>query len=335
MVLPPKGWRKAGEGCAPPVSSWPPGTRSTRPPPRDLREAAPGDGGGTAENPPSPAPLSPPRPVDGWRPAREAAAPQPPREGRSTRGGGRHSRGERSRAPSAPSRPHTHSRSARCRPAALRRRSMAFSGPQRNGDAQECSMEDGAHTKRPVLVPARGRRGNRPRQRDLPAPRPAGPPERAPGGTAQWHPSPPPRQADPLTAGQAAHGAWGCPATPAEHIYPGGVRRRRQGTGPGATGHPPRAGGWRTTLRSPLSSPPHSRLRPAGRGAAGPPSPPRQRGRPPSPQRGRGTREGTQLSPHTARPHAPHRLLPRGAQQAGEPAPAHKDDTRTGPGGCT
>ena len=34
----------------------------------------------------------------------------------------------------------THSRSARCLPAALRQRSRAPRGPQRNGDTQEFSM---------------------------------------------------------------------------------------------------------------------------------------------------------------------------------------------------
>ena len=87
--LAPKGWRGAGEECAPLVGSWPSGTGTTRPPPRDRRGAT-GDQRGTAGNPPFPRPSPPsppPRPADGRRPGREAAAPHPPQKGRSTQGG--------------------------------------------------------------------------------------------------------------------------------------------------------------------------------------------------------------------------------------------------------
>ena len=190
--LAPEGWRGAGEECAPPVGGWPPRTGTTRQPPRDLRGAAPGDQKGGCKEPPSiPSPPPPPGPrTAGGRPGRWR--PHTPPRGPPHQGGGRHSRGGRSRAPSAPTRPPTRFCSARCRLAALRWPSRAPHGPQRNGNAQECSMEGGRQTKRPASLPARERRANRPQQRDLPAPRPAGPPGRAPGGTAHWHPPPAP-----------------------------------------------------------------------------------------------------------------------------------------------
>ena len=80
--LAPKEWREAGEECAPPDGGWPPGTGTTRLLHSDRRRAAPGDQGGTAGNPPPPPRPSPPfptlRPADDQRPAREAAALQPP-----------------------------------------------------------------------------------------------------------------------------------------------------------------------------------------------------------------------------------------------------------------
>ena len=127
---------------------------------------------------------------------------------------------------------------------------------------------------------ARGRRVSRPRQR-VP---------------------PPPSHTNPPAAYKAAHG---CPATPAERVYPEGVRRGGSGTGTGATGHPLEAGGWGTAARPPLPSPPHSPPRPAGHGGAGPPAPPRPWGRSPSPRGDRDAREGTQLDLHAARPRAP------------------------------
>ena len=88
---------------------------------------------------------------------------------------------------------------------------------------------------------------------------------------------PPPRQADPPTADQDAPGARGFPATPGESRYGGRVRQRRGRTGPGATGHPSRTGGWGTTARPPLPSPPHSALQPAGNRGAVPAPPPQGR----------------------------------------------------------
>ena len=177
----------------PPLSAaGPPGPEPPGRPPATAAGRRQGTSGGLRGTPPPSPPLSPPRPADGRRPAREAAAPHSPPRGPRHPGGGRHSRGERSRAPSAPGRLPNHSRSARCQPAALRLHSRAPRGPQRNGVTQECSMEGGAQTKRPASVLARRRRGNRPQQRDLPLPRPAGPPGRGPGGTAHWQPSPSP-----------------------------------------------------------------------------------------------------------------------------------------------
>ena len=71
------------------------------------------------------------------------------------------------------------------------------------------------------------------------------------------------------------------------------------------------AGGWRTTARPLLPSPPHS---PSGLRATGAPAlhpPPEAERRPLSLRRGRGVRGGTRLSLHVSRPHAPHRLLLR------------------------
>ena len=288
----------------PPRRRLAPGTTTNRPPPHDRQVGGARGPGRDCGDPPLPPPLPPPA-------HRRPAAGQ-----------------------GAPCRPPTHSRSALCRLAALRRRSRAPGGPQRNGDTQECSMEEGAQTKRPALVPARRRRGNRPRKRDLPVPGPAGPPGRAPGGMAHWQPPLPP-QADQQTTGHAAPGPWGCPATPAEHIYPGGVRRRRRGTGPGATGRPPeqRSGEPRRDRPSPLPPTPSSGLRATGALALQP-----SRGGgdvPPPPEGAAAPGGGAQPSPHTARPHAPHGLLLRGPRQAGEPAPAHKGDTRTTPGAGT
>ena len=127
----PKGGGGQGEGVPPPSAAGPPGTGTTRPP---------GDQGGTAGNHPSPPPSPPPWRADSRRPAREAAAPQPPLKGPGHPGGGRHSRGERSPAPGAPNQPPTHSPSACCLPAALRQRSRVPRGPQRHGSTQICSM---------------------------------------------------------------------------------------------------------------------------------------------------------------------------------------------------
>ena len=328
----------------PPVDGWPPGTGTTRPPPRSRLELAPGDRRGTTGSPPLPSPppsppLSPPGPrTAGGRPGGRRPRtppppglggdpppppPPPPPPGRAaTPRGGRHCRSKRCCTPSASSRPPTHSRSARGRPAALRRRSRAPCGPQRDGSTRTCakadpspSLEGGAQTKRPTLVPARGGRRNRPQQGDLPAPRPAGPPGRAPeGGRRTDHPRPPPgrlthrRPARPRPAPGAAKRP-----RPNTHTW-GGCASEEGGSGPGATGHPPGGGRWGTTARLPLPSPPTTPLRPAGRQkqATGAPdlNPPQGRGDvPPPPERAAAPGEGTLLSLYATRPQAPTCLL--------------------------
>ena len=248
-----------------------------------------GTRGGLRGTPPPPhpplPPLSPPpargRPEAGQEGGGPAAHPRGPRHP----GGGHHSHGERSCAPSAASQPPTHSRSARCRPAAPRRRSRAPRGLQRNGDTQECRMERGARTKRPALVPARRRRGKRPRHKDLPAPRPAGPPDEPPGVRCTGSPPPPPRQADPTTAGQAAHSARGCPPTPAEHIYPGGCAGEEGGLSRGLRATPQGRGSENHGATPPLLFPP---LPPPACGPGGrrPCSPPEAEGTSPMPPKG-------------------------------------------------
>ena len=166
--LAPVGRRGAGEGCASPVGGRLPGTGTTGPHSRGRQGAAPGNQGGTEGNPPSTPtvpPLSappPPRPqAAGGRP--EGRRPRTPPERAAAPRGGRHSIGERSRPPSAPSQPPTHSRITRCQLAALRRRC----GPRQNGGTEECADEAarlGAHPGKAG--------GGRPRQRELPPPLP-------------------------------------------------------------------------------------------------------------------------------------------------------------------
>ena len=83
-------------------------------------------------DPPSPPP--PPGPSAG-RGCLERQRPRIPPGGPLHPGGGHHSRGERSRAPSAPGRPPAHSHITRCQPATDRR-------------------QPGMRTQRPTLVPA-------------------------------------------------------------------------------------------------------------------------------------------------------------------------------------
>ena len=108
---------------------------------------------------------------------------------------------------------------------------------------------------------------------------PTGPPWCPAGGAGGTHHAraplgevarrPPPHQADPPTACQAAPGAQGCPTAPAEQVYLGGMRQRRRGAEPGTTGHPRGEGRWGTTAQPPLPSPPTP---PSARRAAGAPA---------------------------------------------------------------
>ena len=188
-------------------------------------------------------------------------------------------------------------------------------GPQRarrgRGAGRKCSVEVGAQTKRPALVPARGGRRNRPHQGDLPAPRQTGPPRQAPeGGRRYDHPSPPAR----LTHRQPAvqRPSPGAAKRPRPNKYTlGGMRRRRGGDWAG--GHRPcprrrEVGNHDAILPLPSPhSPPLARGRPeTDHRGAGPPPPPRQGGRPPSPRKGHGARGGgTLLSPYATPPGPP------------------------------
>ena len=80
------------------------------------------------------------------------------------------------------------------------------------------------------------------------------------------------------------------------------MRRRRRGTGTGATGDPPKAGGWGTAARPPPLSPP---LLPPAYGPRGrrPPNPPEAEGTSPLPQKGpRRPGGGAQLDPRAPAP---------------------------------
>ena len=283
--------------------------------------------------PPLPPPLPPPareRPEGAQRGGGPATPPRGPRHP----GGGRHSRGKGGRAPSAPGRQPTHSRSARCGPAALRRRSRAPRGPRRNGDAQECSVEGGAQTKRPALVPARGRRGNTPRQRDLPAPRPAGPSGQAPGRTEHWQPPPSPAR---LTHRRPArpHPAPGAARQPRLNIYTlGGCAGGDGGLGRGPLATPRGQGGGEARRYPPSPLPPTP---PSGLWAAGAPAlrPPRGRGDVPPPTKGAAAPEGDAGEPaRRAAPCAPTPAL-AGAATGGGARASHKKGARTVPGGGT
>ena len=130
--------------------------------------------------------------------ARRDGYPAPPPGGPLHPGRGQHSRGKRSRAPSAPGRPPAQSRITRCRPATERQSRKA-------------------QTRWPTLVPAWGRRGS------------------GPGGGGLS--PPPPCHTDPPATDRAALGAHDRTATPTARVYPRGVRWRRRVTGTGATGH--------------------------------------------------------------------------------------------------
>ena len=127
-----------------------------------------------------------------------------------------------------------------------------------------------AQTKWPASVPIRGRR------------------ERADRGKETSPPTP--CHTDPPAAGPAAPSAHGCPATPAERVYPGGMPKGTGGQGTAARPRPP--------------PPPHS---PPGLRAAGAPAlhPPRGRGGVPPPPGGTATPGGGRSWTRTPRAPAP------------------------------
>ena len=98
-----------------------PPIRRLAPQGQNHQAAPPQTSGGGVRGPGDP-PFSPPppKPIGGRTSAGETEALHPP-ERAAAPGGGHHSRGKRSRAPSAPGRPPAHSRITRCRPATERR----------------------------------------------------------------------------------------------------------------------------------------------------------------------------------------------------------------------
>ena len=241
----------------------------------------------SAAGPPGPElpgrPLPPTPPPSPWaaggRPERRR--PRTPPGGQLHPSEGRHSRSERSRAPSASRRPPAHSCITRCRPAALRR----GLGPQPNGGIQVCADEAaglgarlgkaGEQTvaRRPLFHP--------PQLATLTHRRPTGP------------------RLAPTTARQ-----------PRLNVYAqGGCAGEEggQGRGPRAT---PQGRGVGNSGAAPPSPLPRTPPRPAGRGGASPPPSPRPKGRNPSARRDRDARGGTGLDPHAAHPGNPHSPLP-------------------------
>ena len=278
---------EAGGGRVRPTSRrLAPRDRKRQPAPPRPRGAAPGDQGGTAGHPLSPLPLPPPPPrhAGSRRPAGETAAPQPPRRGRSTQGGDATASASAAARQAPPEeRPLTPAL-----PAANRRLCAGAVG--RNGTAAPRN----AQTKRPALVPTLGRRGDRP-----------------------WRGDPPPCHTNPPAADRAAPGAHGPPATPAERVYPGGVHQRRRGTGTGATGHPPRVGGWGTAARPPFPIPPHPPP-PCLRATGAPALHPREaKGTSPLPQKGPRRPGGDAAGPARRAPPRPPPPAPGGVATGG------------------
>ena len=200
-------------------------------PPRPSGGGARGPGGDCGE-PPLPAtpppPLSPPSPAHGRPEAgRRGSGPAPPERAAAPRGG--------------PPQPR------RAQPRAKRPQSAAHSLPQ-------CPLPTGSSAPVPWATRARQHPGMC---------RQSSPPWCLPGeggGTdcGKRTSLPPSRQADQPAADQAAPGAQGCLATPAERLYAGEVRQGRRGTERGARGPAPDSRGVRNRDAAPLPSPPDS-----------------------------------------------------------------------------
>ena len=300
------------EECAPPVGGWPPGTGTTRPPPCGPRGAVPDDQGGTAGNRPSPPPPlpppSPPPPAHGWPGAgRRDGSPAPPRGGRGTQGGGTpqpqgaQPRAKRSQS-TAHSLPHYPLPTGGTAPAPCAATERRQPGMRR---------QSGPHWSRP----GKGGGADHARRPPLAPPLPATPTHRRPtrprlAPTATRQP-----RLNVYTQGGCAGEEWG------------------QERGPQAA--PPGQGGGEQRRTPPSSLPPTPPLGlRATKGQALHPLR-RRRGVPPPPE---GTATPGGGCSQTRRPRAPalpSRLLPRGSRQAGEPAPAHKNNAWATPCGST
>ena len=158
-----------------------------------------------------------------------------------------------------------------------------------------------------------GKAGEQTAAKRPPCPPPRGANQASPRGYAALAPPPPAK----LTQGRPTRPrrAPGAAQQPRPNAYTQvrvRVRREEGGLGRGQRATPPGQGGGepRRGPLSPLPPAPPSGLRATGAPALHPPR--GRRGRPPTPRKGRGARGGTQLSPHAARPRAPHRLVPRG-----------------------
>ena len=210
--LAPKGWRAAGEECAPPVDGWPSGTGTTRPPPATAGGWRQGNRGGLPGTPPPPPPFPPPpppRPADGRRPAREAADAHPPRQGRGAQGGYASAAASAAVGPvppiGCPPTPGV--------PADNRQLCIGTQGRPvgRSGTAtpRSAAWRAGHRRSDPPWCPPGGAGKQTAARR---------PPRSPPWGYGALRTPPPPRQTDPPTAGQAAPGA-GSAWQPRLNIY--------------------------------------------------------------------------------------------------------------------
>ena len=238
----------------PPVNSWPPGPGPPGRPPAAAEERHKGTEEGLQAAPSPPPPPSSP-PTRGQPEAGQGdggpAPPLPGPGGTPPPGGTRHPGRGATAAESAAVRrvpPVSRPPLPQCprqagSPAPVRKSTLWAATGRRHSDVSQCSVEGGAQTKQPALVLAQGGRKDRPQQGDLPAPRPAGPPSRAPEEGRRTNHPPPPTRLIPRRPSRPRPPP-GAAKRPRPSMYAWqGCAGNEGGPGPGATGHPPRGGG--------------------------------------------------------------------------------------------